>query len=176
MIKKIVLLFLLPVFFIPAYSQRSSDKGISVSPGLNIPMGDLSSTHSFGIATDCSPSRHTFGLVKNKNIAFTYNGGLAYYFGKKETVSGHPYKYPGYFFIHAYAELLYVPVKKLTASLLAGPALGIYNGKTRFNVGSRLEANFFINTSFMIGPILNMMLEPGTTSLWSAGIRGTIVL
>ena len=176
MIKKIVLLFLIAVSFIPAYSQQSSGKGVSISLGLNRPLGDFSSTHSFGIAADASPSRHVFGLVKNRNIAFTYNGGLAYYFGEKETVSGYPYKYPGYFFIHAYGGLLYAPVKKLTAGLLAGPALGIYNSKTQFNIGSRLDINYSIKTGFMMGPALHMMWEPGTNALWSAGIRLTIQL
>jgi hypothetical protein len=179
--KKTILSLFTSLLLIQAYAQ-SKDKGIAVSIGVNMPVGEFSSTHGFGIAVDCSPSRHKFQMKqKNKKIilaktAFTYNGGMTYYFGKSETVSGYPYKYPGYFFIHAFGGLLYVPAKKMTASLLAGPALGIYNGNTRFNIGARLEGNYKIKTNISAGPLLNMMLEPGTNALWSAGMKFTLEL
>ncbi|MEK7224450.1 MAG: hypothetical protein AAB221_02060, partial [Bacteroidota bacterium] len=76
-----------------------------VSFGINLPLGDFSSTHLVGFDIGYSPGTHVFGLVKNKHFAFTYNGGVAYYAGKKETVSSYPYKYPEYLFVHAFAGL-----------------------------------------------------------------------
>jgi len=109
-------------------------------------------------------------------MAFTYNGGFAYYFGKNETVSNYRYKYPGYIFIHGFGGLLYYPFKKVGISLTAGPALGIYNGNLQFNVGSKLETGYNISTSIAIGPGILLMKEPGANALWSLAVRVVIKL
>jgi hypothetical protein len=175
--KKVLLFFFALLFFNSTYSQK--DIGVIASAAVQIPLGDLSSTHSFGISLDVAPGYHTYKLINRERsktanwgrMAFTYNGGLTYYFGKNEMVSGYPYKYPGYLFIHGFGGLFINPAKKITASLLAGPALGIYNGNTRFNIGGRLEGNYRIKNMFSAGPMINCMWEPGTRSLWSAGIK-----
>lgn len=182
--KKTVLFFLaFIVVIISAFSQSTDikkpvpeEKGILLSTGIHLPVGDFSSTHLIGIAVDCSPSRHWFGLLKRKKIAFTYNGGLAYYFGKKETVSNYPYKYPGYIFVHGFGGMLYNPAKKAAISLTAGPALAIYNGNTQFNIGTKLEASYNISTSIAIGPCILLMRESGADALWSLAIRAGIKL
>ena len=147
-----------------------------VSVGINIPVGNFSSTHIIGIGVEYSPLRHTFQLFKLKHLALTYNSGVAYYIGKKETVSNYPYKYPGYIFIHAFGGVLYNPVKSGSVSLTAGPALGIYNGNTRFNFGSKLEASYYISKNVGIGPGIILMKEPGATSLWAASFKATLNL
>lgn len=114
---------------------------------------------------------YLFDTVKRKKAAFTYNGGVAYYFGKKETISGYPYKYSGYTFIHAFAGIIFIPVKKTRIALTAGPALGIYNGNSQFNIGSKLEVSYFINPKIAIGPGIAMMKEPGTNPLWSMSFK-----
>lgn len=134
-------------------------------------VGDFSSTHPVGIALDCSPTRHWFGLLKRKKIAFTYNGGVVYYFGKKETVSSYPYKYPGYIFIHSFGGLLYNPAKNAGISLTTGPALGIYNGNTQFNIGSKLEASYYISNRFAIVPGIMLMKESGADPIWAASVK-----
>lgn len=146
--------------------------GISV--GINIPVGDFSSTHIIGIGVEYSPLRHTFQLTKLKHLAFTFNGGVAYYLGKKETVSGYRYKYPGYIFINAFGGLLYNPVKKVSITLTAGPALRIYNGLIRFNTGSKFELSYFINDKIAIGPGIIFMKESGTNPLWAAALKTTM--
>ena len=182
---KNVLLFLLATTFhlTAALAQSTgvikkidNKKGISVSAGINIPVSQFSSTHLIGVGIDCSPSHNLFGIVKSKKIALTYNGGLSYYFGKKEMVSGYPYDYPGYIFIHAFCGVLYNPVKSGSVSLTAGPALGIYNGNTRFNFGSKLEASYYISKNIGIGPGIILMKEPGATSLWAASFKATLNL
>jgi hypothetical protein len=48
------------------------------------PLGDFSSTHYGGAGIGYEPANHLFNLLKKKHIAFTCNGGLAYYIGKKK--------------------------------------------------------------------------------------------
>ena len=156
--------------------KSSEEKGVSVSAGVSIPVGDFSSTHLIGIGVDCSPTRHSFGKIKAKKTAFTYNGGLAYYFGKKETVSGYPYAYPGYFLIHTFGGVLYNPVKNGSVTLTAGPALGIYNGNTQFNIGSKLEVSYYISKKITIGPGIILMKESGADPLWAAAVKAILSL
>jgi hypothetical protein len=163
------------LFFIhPLFSQS---KGFSISASVNLPLGEFSSTHLGGIGLGYAPAIHGFRMVQRdslllkKKTAFHYNGGLAYYPGKNETVSGHDYKYPGYLFIHAFAGVLYVPVSKAEIKLTAGPAIGIYNGNTRFNVGSKLEASYYINTRISAGPAIIMMKEFGSDPLWAGSLK-----
>lgn len=142
-----------------------------VSFGINLPLGDFSSTHSVGFDIGYSPGTHVFGLVKNKHFAFTYNGGVAYYAGKKETVSSYPYKYPEYFFIHAFGGVLYNPARKIDFKLTAGPALGIYNGDTRFNIGASLEGSYYFKNAFIIGPSILLMKESKSDPLWAGSLK-----
>jgi hypothetical protein len=182
--KKTVLFFLVAIVFISsAFAQPTGikkpvpqEKGISISAGINLPVGDFSSSHLIGIAVDCSPTRHWFGLLKRKKIAFTYNGGLVCYFGKKETVSSYPYNYPGYLFIHAFAGVLYNPFKKTSITLTTGPALRIYNGNTQFNIGGKLEASYYISNRFAIGPGIILMKESGADPIWAASVKATFDL
>lgn len=182
--KKSRSIFWVAMIFIKSVSGQTTEikkpfpqeKGIALSAAVNLPVGDFSSTHRIGIAFDCSPSRHLLGLMKQKKMAFTYSGGVAYYVGKKETVSNYPYKYPGYVFIHGFGGLLYNPFKKAGFALTTGPALGIYNGNTQFNIGAKLEASYSITTSIAIGPGILLMKEPGANALWSMAIRTGIRL
>ncbi len=153
-----------------------TEKKKSVSLGINIPVGNFSATHIAGFAAEYSPAQNWLGKLNAKKIVFTYNGGIAYYFGKKEIVSNYPYKYPGYTFIHAFGGLLYNPFKKTGISLTAGPALGIYNGNLQFNMGTKLEASYNVSTSIAIGPGILLIKEPGANALWSLAIRAGIKL
>ncbi|MDZ4795382.1 MAG: hypothetical protein SGI83_13965 [Bacteroidota bacterium] len=179
--KKKIFTFLLTIFFIlPVLSQTSTSKktvspgkDIAVSFGVNLPIGNFSSTHFIGMAVDVSPARHTFGLTRVRKFIFTYNGGFAYYLGKKETVSGSPYKYPGYSFMHAFAGLLYNPIVKTSISLTAGPAIGIYNSTTRFTIGSKLAASYFVNSKIAVGPGIVIMKEFGSDPLWVVSVKAT---
>lgn len=150
--------------------QKTND-GHCISLSILRPVADFSSTHFGGIAVGYEPANHWFGLLKAKHIAFTYQGGLAYYFGKKETVSGYPYKYPGYFFLHAFAGVLYNPVRKIDLSLTAGPALSIYNGKSRFNIGSKLEGTYSFNNSFAASPGIIVMKENKANPIWAVSLK-----
>ncbi len=155
-------------------SAQVKSGNTALSIGINIPVGNFSNTHLIGIDADYSPARHRFGLFKLNHIAFTYSGGGSFYFGKKETVSGYPYKYPGYIFIYGLAGLLYNPARNFSFILYAGPGLGIYHGHKRFTIGSKLEMNYDIGEKFSMGPGIFMMKEPAANPLWSATLKTTM--
>lgn len=165
------------------HSQRSgkhnhpSGKQNSISLGANLPLGNFSSTHFSGIAINYSWSNHRFDVMDVKPVkpfGFTANTGLACYFGEKETVSSYQYKYPGYIFIHTYAGTIYNAWRNANISLTAGPALGIYNGNTQFNIGSILEGSYFIKEKIAITPGIIFMKESGANPLWSASLKATL--
>jgi hypothetical protein len=161
----------------PKKHNHPSGKQHSVSLGAAIPLGNFSSTHSIGIATNYSWSDHRFGGMDIKPVkpfGFTANGGVAYYIGKKETVSGYTYDYHRYIFLHAYAGAIYNPWRKANIILTAGPALGIYNGHTQFNIGSSLEGSYYMTEKIAITPGIIFMKESGADPLWVASLKATI--
>jgi|CXWL01.1.fsa_nt_gi hypothetical protein len=170
--------FAISVFSQPAEPKISAqkEKGISVSFCTNVPVGNFSNTHIIGLGIDCSPTRSWFGILKPQKIAITYNGGAAYYFGKKEKVSDYWYDYPAYIFIHAFAGIIYQPLKNVSITLTGGPALGIYNGNTQFNIGSKLEASYYISKRISLGPGILLLKESGSDALLSASLKTTLDL
>ena len=162
---------------IPKKDNHPSGKQYAVSIGANIPLGNFSSTHIIGIATNYSWSNHRFGGMDVKPVkpfGFTANAGLAYYFDRKEKVSGYPYDYPGYIFVHVYGGAIYNPWRKANICLTAGPALGIYNGNTQFNIGSILEGSYYFIEKIAISPAIIFMKEPGADPLWTASLKATM--
>jgi hypothetical protein len=161
----------------PKRHNHPSGKVNAVSLGVNLPLGNFSSTHSIGAGANYSWSDHRFGgmdVKPVKPIGFTANGGVIYYFGKKETVSGYTYDYHSYIFIHAYAGAIYNPWRKGNIILTAGPALGIYNGHTQFNIGSSLEGSYYLHGKIAITPGIIMMKESGADPLWATSLKATI--
>lgn len=178
--KKVLLLlcfnFLLASVMAQSPTEKKStpkDLGIAVSAGVQLPIGNFASTHIAGLGISVSPSYYKVPLFTKTKIAFTYNGGAAYYLGKKETVSGYSYTYPGYFFIHAFAGALLIASPKMSFALTGGPAIGKYDGNTQFNIGSRLELNYHLNNTLSVGPGILFMKEAGSSPLWAAALKVT---
>ena len=162
----------------PKKHNHPSGKQHTVSIGANIPLGNFSSTHIIGVAATYSWSDHRFGGMDVKPVkpfGFTANAGFAYYFGKKEKPSGYPYDYPGYIFVHAYAGAIYNPWRKANICLTAGPALGIYNGNTQFNMGVNLTGSYYLKEKIALSPGIIFMKESGADPLWAASIKATLV-
>jgi hypothetical protein len=158
-------------------NKKPAGKQQVVSAGINVPLGDFSSTHIGGIAIEYARSRNRFGQLStlpSKKLGYVIEGGLAYYLGKKETISGYAYKYPGYYFLHAYPGLLYTPCKKGNISLNAGPALGLYNGDLRFTIGAKLQGSWYVNEKTGINPGIFLMKESGTDPLWGVTLKATL--
>ena len=163
----------------PQKHNHPSGKQHAVSIGAAIPLGNFSSTHIIGAAINYSWSNHRFGGMDVKPVkpfGFTANSGAEYYFGKKETVSGYAYQYPKYIFIHTYAGIIYSPWRKSNISLTAGPAWSIYNGNTKFNIGSCLEASIFFRKKIAITSGIIFMKESGADPLWAASLKTTLAL
>ncbi|MEO7923138.1 MAG: hypothetical protein ABIR30_05625 [Chitinophagaceae bacterium] len=147
-----------------------------VSAAIHLPFGEFSDTHIGGLAVEYAWSDHRFGRqpsLPSKKIGFLATGGVAYYFGEKETVNGYPYDYPGYLFIHIYPGLVFNVDKKLAISLAAGPGLGIYNGTTRFNLGAVVQVSYSISERIAISPGILLMKENGADPLIAASVKSS---
>lgn len=153
--------------------KQKKELGITVSPGLSLPVDVFEQTHFIGAAVEISPSSHTFRLFK-PGFAFTYNGGFTYYFGKKETVSGYPYKYPAYSIAYASAGVLYLLKQNSDLRLTAGPAVSFYNGLNRFCLTGKLEYCYFVPGTVSIRPSVMLIKENGANTLWSASVKAGI--
>ena len=161
------LLFLLLIHLQMTGQQVSGKKTTAgkdnlVTVGAEIPIGDFSSTHSSGIGIEYSRSKSRFGITSFDNkgkIAFVYGGGAAIYIGKKETISFYSYKYPAYIFIKATAGVIYNPSPKMGFIIAAGPAIGMYNGNSQFNLTSKMVGNYYISEKLAITPGIILMKE-----------------
>ncbi|MBL0273126.1 MAG: hypothetical protein IPQ06_08650 [Chitinophagaceae bacterium] len=156
---------------------RSTGKHNSASLGFNIPVGNFSLTHFGGIALEYSRSNQHFGKwqsVLAKKLGLVVNGGVAYYSGKKELVSGYRYHYPGYSFLHVYPGLLYHLNPKSTMSLSAGPAIRLYNGTVQFCMGANLMGSYYLNKVLAITPGLICIKESGADPLMSLSLKASL--
>lgn len=137
----------------------------AVSAGISIPIPEFSKTHSFGAGIGFSWSKHRLGLLEkkpSKPFGFIADGGINYYFGKEETVSGYPYKYNGFTYIHTYGGVIYNCCKKGNINLTTGPALGLDDGFTTFFWGVNLSGAYYIKERISITPGIHFMKDPGS--------------
>ena len=176
--QKIVIIFLVVLLSFEVNAQPPlikfrDKKNIAGTIAVHLPVGDFSKTHFGGISLEAARVRYQAINYRLYKLHFTYEGGVAYYFGKKETVSGYPYKYPGYFFIHGFAGGYWVPRQRIGLALTAGPGLGIYNGNTRFAIGAKLDGTFLIDQKHGVGPRIMLMKESGVDAIWTAGVKFT---
>ena len=79
--------------------EKNSKRNVSnkyqqlISFGIDLPTGDFSATHFMGLAVDFTFSKNRFGqlpVIATYRVNIFYNLGIAYYFGKNETVSSFP--------------------------------------------------------------------------------------
>jgi hypothetical protein len=151
-------------------AQKNSDKknrvptGYSktVSAGINVTILEFSRTHSFGAGIGFSWTKHRFGMMEkkpSKPFGFIADAGIDYYLGKEETVSGYPYKYNGFTYIHTYGGIIYNCCKRGNINLTAGPALGLESGFTTFFWGINLSGAYYINEKIAITPGIHFMKD-----------------
>ncbi|MBL7726026.1 MAG: hypothetical protein JNK27_17935 [Chitinophagaceae bacterium] len=183
--KKSFPLFLLLLSASFCFSQSGPEKKLTpcgkrnlIAAGITIPLGDFSNTHFGGFNTVYAWSKNRFGRLTTlpaKKIGFTANSGIAYYFGKKETIGTGSYQYPAYIFLHIYAGAMYNADEKVNICLTAGPAAGIYNSNTQFNAGVSLQCNYYVSDKIAITPGLIMMKETRSDPIWSGSVRAAMV-
>ncbi|MGQ0739294.1 MAG: hypothetical protein ACT4OJ_09565 [Bacteroidota bacterium] len=167
------------VFTISSASAQSKSYSAVLSAGFNFPVRIFAQTHIPGISIEFAAAKRRYGRMPAKpakKFAFAYGGGLHYYFGNKEIVSGYPYRYPAFIFINVAGGAIYNPHKKANISLTAGPALSRYNGSTRFNITAALSASYYFTERWGITPALLLINETGARPLWSAGLKASYTL
>jgi hypothetical protein len=134
----------------------------AVSAAINIPIPEFSRTHNVGFGAGFIWSKHCFGVMEkkpSKPFGFIADGGIDYYFGKKETVSGYQYKYNGFTYIHTYGGIIYNCCKRGNINLTTGPALGLEDGFTTFFWGVNLIGAYYINEKTAITPSIVFMKD-----------------
>jgi hypothetical protein len=155
----------------PNYIKGKNNAGAF---GINIPVGEFSKTHIAGIGLDYSWSHHRFGNLKvlpKKLIGFTAKGGIAYYFGKKETVAGYDYRYGGYLYLHAFGGAIYNPCKKGNITLTIGPTLGIYKGSADVGFGVNLGGSYSLTDKIALRPEIIFLNHHEAAALWVVTMR-----
>lgn len=136
-----------------------------------VPLGSFADTHLLGIGADYSITLNR----ENDSFNWAFDAGAAFFTGKKVTVSQYSYKYPVYTSVHIMGGL-HMLGTNFDPRILAGPSVGLYNGNARFTISGRLELNYLAGERFAVAPVLNMMIDPGSNTLWSAGIRVSLEL
>lgn len=167
-----ILLLVYPVHFIAAQPKGYS---WNITSGIGLPVGSFSETHFPGLGASVSYSDGRFGLLPSaprQKTSYSIHAGSYYFFGKEETVSGHPYSYPGYILVHLSGGLIYNHGKRTQFGLVAGPGMGIYNGSSRFTVTGTLSANYYIGKRIGISPAFILVRESGADLLGSFAING----
>jgi hypothetical protein len=154
--------------------------------GLNVPFAEFSETHFGGMGLHYLWSHHRFGksrVLSKKLIGFTAHGGIDYYFGKKETVAGYPYRYGGYLYLQAMAGAIYNFRKKdflnsapMTPdghsggrgiiSLTTGPTMGIYKGNADIGFGLNLDGSYYLTDRIAITAGILFLKHYNAAPLW----------
>jgi hypothetical protein len=143
---------------------------ITVSPG--VATGDFSATHSFGIS-----ALYQRGVsLREKKATFTLAGLLASYAGKKQKVSDYVYTCPAYTAIATLAGISYSPARKITANLLVGPGLTIYNRLIYFAFTGRASFHYKIKSKFLAGVSFTGLKTKGSTTLFVTGVSASFIL
>lgn len=177
--RKVVLPLFLLLFCLRAMAQQASldlaktpaSSPIAVSAGFSLPTGQFSTTHWGAAGIGGSSSSAQVAFFHPYKLRFAWCGGAVYYFGKKEAVAGYPYTYPGYISIYGMAGIMFSPYHKTAVNMLAGPALGLYDGSTRFNLGLRADIDYYLDKTWAISPGFMLVKENGARPLGSASLR-----
>lgn len=174
-LNKLPVTFLL-VFLVNGMAAQPKGHSWNVTAGIHLPVGHFANTHFPGAGAGISYSDHRYGILPAKPVkkfGYTFTASGNYYFGKKETVSGYPFRYTGYYLINTYAGAMYNYGRRAHFELLAGPALGIYNGTTRFNIGGIFSATWFVKAKLGVGPSFMLTKENGADWLGAFSLRGS---
>jgi hypothetical protein len=142
---------------------RNNNVGLNVQ----LPAGEFSETHNFGVGLTYSRGDYRTMRIKKvglSKIKFTYQAGVAWYNGRREVRYDYSYDYPSFILIHLYGGLRYRPSSSVELKLLSGPAMGIYDKQSLFNIGADLVGGYFINDNFSINPGIGIQVEGGTAA------------
>lgn len=178
--KKFVIILILSHYSFFAKCQEPSRKinilsgqKYTSSIGIILPLGDFASTHFLGLSTEFSLSNHRFGRLENvpsQKIGWLVSGGCDFFFGKKEIISTASYKYPVYIIPYLGGGIILNSGKNTSISLIAGPAISLYNKTTRLNFKSTFQYNYSISKDISAGIRLTITKESISEPLWSSSV------
>jgi hypothetical protein len=140
---------------------KPTGKSNLISLGPEFPVGDFAGTHFTGVGMEYMRTNKWFGLYSSASnkVVFVYGGGVSFYFGRKETASSYSYKYPVYSLLKAVGGIAYKTGTRTNFVFVAGPAAGLYNGDTQFNLNGKLEGSYFFTEKFAISPGIVLLKE-----------------
>jgi hypothetical protein len=113
-------------------------------------------------------------ISPEKMLGFTFNTGMAYYFGKKTATAGYDFKYGNYFYLHVMPGLLFNPRSNANVSLLAGPSLGIYKNSADWGFTAIVNGNYYLTKNICVGPGLGYKKHADTDALWNVFVRASL--
>jgi hypothetical protein len=157
-----------------ASRKETGNKSHILTAGLSLPVGYFAETHFPGVRLEYAWSKKRFlptELQPKSRLGFIAAAGGEYYFGKEETVSGYPYQYMGFVMLHAGGGILFQTGLKTAVKITAGPALGIYAGATRFNLGAELSASYYMSKRIALVPEIVFRKENKAEPFWSAALK-----
>ena len=155
----------------PEPGKRNRSGNIAVAAGAALPLGAFADTHWGGIGVSGSSASVQVAFFHPYKLRFAWSGGGVYFFGKNETPAGYHYTYPGYISLYGMAGVMYSPFHKAVVNMLAGPAIGLYDGTTRFNLSLRADVDFYVTKKWAISPGFMLLKESGADPLPSASLR-----
>jgi hypothetical protein len=180
--KSVLLLFVILIHLYSSGQEKNSHHPAPIIKKQNLisgaavfSLGNFSSTHFAGFIVDYSRCHYGYRKSNVKLpalLSYTVNTGINYFLGKKETVSGYTYNYPGNTWLYAMGGIMVVPATSLNIGITAGPALVIYNKNNAFAFTSKLEIGYFIKKKIAVSPLLQFLKEGRATAHWIAGIKG----
>jgi hypothetical protein len=159
----------------PGTPAAPSPKVQLLSVTAHVPLDAFAKSHIAGLGISYTWGQYSYNSYYKKNkIAFTANGGVDYYIGKKKEIAAHNFNYGSYTYLYAQAGALYGIYRKVVISLTAGPGMGLYKGNFDFGLSSSLFGALYIEHSrFLLGPGITFKKHSNTNALWTAAIRAS---
>jgi len=183
--KKVVALFISFIIanYLPAQTANEKNrhsptgKNNSLAAGPVMAAGNFSFTHSIGFSIDYTRTTKRMGTLTGKpsqTVGLLLNTGMNYLIGKKETVSGYPYQYPGYSLLYGTVGLISNPLKKMNFTAAMGPSIRLYNSTSSFALYTKISASYFFHQRIAVTPAISIINESGTKPLLTAGLSASI--
>ncbi len=160
------------LFFCLSFISRAQKNDFFITPSIQVPLGDFSTSHWLGLGVELSSINYKCDTGRQRKVSFTYRAGVAYYFaGQLKKVSGFGYDYPSYYYGHFMGGVLLRPVKGVNIMATVGPAVSKYKKITRFNIISALDLSYFVHCNLSVGPGIVMIKESGADPLYALALK-----
>lgn len=143
----------------------------AISADVLVPVQPFNETHRFGLGVFYNWYGKQLNRKPDQSFTFSFaaTGGVSLYAGKSYRIGSDFIQYPKFILINAYGGISARPWKLFNFTLTGGPALGIYNGSTRFNLGAKLSGHMMLS-NIAVGPSIQLMKESKSDPLWAGSL------